>query len=214
MSTTLMRGFGWTGWVWSRIGSFVQAAFLLGALLVSSPVSATADPALDALRNRQVWTTLPPALLNALASRLRTVENVHEFAQLAEDTGILEQNIRPLVADGHRTEFLVGAISGALTSYGNAAGDRQQLGTARRAFALALLLNPRNPSALFSLGLVHALSRNCSEAVRFLDQVIGLKPQPKSADSWEGGLGDLERIGILDELKRNAADVKRQCQPR
>ncbi len=212
---TLSSKFSQTGPAWSTNGFCVPAAFLLGALLtVGSPVATSADPALDAFRNRQAWASLPPTLLNALAVRLRTVENVREFTQLAEDAGLLEQNIRPLVAGGHQPEFLVGAISRGLTSFGNAAGERQQMDSARGAFSLALILNPRNPSALFSLGLVHAISRNCGEAMRFLDQLTALKPQPNSADSWEGGLADLERSGMLDELKRNAADVRRQCQRR
>jgi tetratricopeptide (TPR) repeat protein len=197
---------------------------LVALLTVSAPVATSADPALDAFRNSQAWATLPPALLSVLAARLRTVENVREFMQLVEAADLLQQSIRPLVAlrqdirplvaDGHGPDFLVGAISSVLTSYGNAAGERQQLDSARRAFSLALLLNPRNPSALFSLGLIHTISRNCGEAARALDQLIALKPQPNSADSWEGGLADLEKSGMLAELKRNAADVRLQCQQR
>lgn len=211
----LMGRFSRTGPAWSRNAFCVPTAFLLGGLLtVGSAIPTSADPALDAFRSRQAWGSLPPALLEALAVRLRTVENVREFTQLAEDAGLLEQNIRPLVAGGQRPDFLIGAISRVPTSYGNAAGERQQLDSARRAFSLALLLNPRNPSALFSLGLVHAISHNCGEATRLLDQLIALKPQANPADSWEGGLADLEKGGLLDDLKRNAADVRRQCQRR
>lgn len=72
-------------------------------------------------------------------------------------------------------------------------------------------MNPRNPSALFSLGLVHTLSHNCREAVRYIDRLLALKPDPSSGDSWEGGLVDLERSGMLDDLKRTAREVRRQC---
>lgn len=212
---TLAGRFRWTGLAWFRDGFCVLTAFFFSALLtVATPVPASADLALDVFRSRQAWASLPPALLNALAVRLRTVENVREFTQLAEDADLLERHIRPLVAGGHRPDFLIGAISRILTSYGNAAGERQQLESARRAFSLALLLNPRNPSALFSLGLVHTISHNCGEAARVLDRLIALKPEPHSSDSWEGGLADLERSGMLDDLKRNAADVRRQCQRR
>lgn len=209
----LARRFGRAALAWFKDGLCVLAAFFFSALLtVAAPVPAGADPALDAFRSRPAWASLPPALLNALAVRLRTVENVQEFTQLAEEAGLLEGHIRPVAVGGHRPDFLIGAISRILTSYGNAAGERQQLESARRAFSLALLLNPRNPSALFSLGLVHTTLQNCGEAARLLDQLIALKPEPNSSDSWEGGLADLERSGMLGDLKRNAADVRRQCQ--
>ena len=171
----------------------------------------TKDPALDAFRSRPAWANLPPALLTALADRLCTVENVQQFTRLSEDSGLLEQNIYPLVMSDRDVDYLTGMISTALTSYGNAAGERQELENARRAFTLALLLNPRNPATLFGLGLVHTFSYNCREAVRYFDQLLALKPDPSSNDALEGGLVDLERIGMLDDFKRKALDLRRQC---
>lgn len=204
-----------SGRKWLAHGLCVMLAFLVGGvLIVAAPVHTRADQALDAFRSRQAWASMPPTVLRALAARLHTVENVREFMQFAEGAGLLDRHIRPLAENEQRADFVIGGISRVLTSYGNAAGERQDLDNARRAFALALLLNPRNPSALFSLGLVHTLTRNCRDALAFLDRLIALKPDPNSADAWEGGLVDLERSGMLADLKRNAIDLRRQCQGR
>ena len=172
----------------------------------------TKNPALDAFRTRPAWVNLPLDLLSALVDKLRTIENIEQFIRLTEDVGLLENNIYPLVVLDQNVDFLMGPISTALTSYGNAAGERQELENAQRAFTLALLLNPRNPATLFGLGLVHTFSHNCREAALYFDQLLALKPDPNSGDALEGGLVDLEKTGMLDDFKRKALDLKLQCQ--
>lgn len=148
------------------------------------------------------------------------------FAELAEKSGILDRNIKPLASDTD-VRFAVSGLAGTVTGYGNALGDKKQFAEARRAFDLALLIFPRHVPAWASLAALTFLQHDCSRALAWANKVLRFGPDPSSTDPWEQGLaqsmtaegerraaqvlGDPGLIGTWKEIQDSMRDIQNAC---
>jgi tetratricopeptide (TPR) repeat protein len=150
-------------------------------------VHAEPKSALEVFESRPGWKKLTPNFLNALANKLRTVDNATEFARLCEKTGILENNILGLanIADVD-PEFAIGTVTTTLNSYANKMGEQRKFIQAKKALELALLLKPRYVPTWVSMALVTFNMGDCILAISWADKVLSFKPDSK--DIWERGL--------------------------
>lgn len=179
-------------------------------------------------KSRPVWKELPVGFLNALASKLDSVQAASEFAELCEQTCMLRGDITRIVdLMGDEPEDALGGIAATLTSYANTMGDRKKFDAAKRALRLALTLKPRHMPAWSSMALVSYFTGDCTTAVFWADKVLTFTPNPDSRDLWERAaadsitpegerfaskaLNDPGLLGASNELQQQMKAIKYAC---
>lgn len=190
-------------------------------------INAEAKPetTLQVFTMRRIWKKFPSEFLEALAEKLKSVENAKEFVVFCENTGILDNNIVKIVHE--EPGYALGSAAATLTSYANAMGERQKFHQAKRSLEFALLLRPRNVVAWMSMALVMINLNDCHTAVMWADKVLNFKPDPNSDDPWEAGvaramtsegaqyaaevIGDTEIVGGFNEIQKQMKAIKEMC---
>lgn len=161
------------------------------------------ETSLDVFTVRRTWKAFPAEFLEALATKLQSVEKAKEFVALCEDTEILANNI---VKFAHQDPaFAIGSAAATLTSYANAMGEQRKFHEAKRALEFAMLLRPRHLPAWISMALVTVNLNDLQAAVAWADKVLNFKSDPNTDDPWEAGA---QRM-MTPDGERQATDALR-----
>jgi tetratricopeptide (TPR) repeat protein len=166
----------------------VGFAVVIGFLVARRVVVAEPDPqtALQVFTSRPTWQTFPAQFLEALASRLQSIQKAREFVSFCESTEILYANIIKYAQ--HETQFALGFAATTLTSYANAMGQQQKPQEAQCALEFAILIRPEHVWAWASLALVNFDLKNCQAAVTWANKVLNFKPDPNNNDPFARGV--------------------------
>ena len=213
-----------------RANRLVLAITTSVCLILTPPELAAqvASEASEVLLSRPAWRDVPESTLRAIAARLETPSRVREFAELCEQTGILQNNIRQIAGSGPAdADYVLGMIAATLTSYGNGLGDQARFREAGRVLEFAVMLKPRHVPAWISLALVAVNTGDCRGAVQWADKVLNFKPDPNSDDEWERGaaaaltregekeaadaLGEPDAIGAWQQMQQQMRLIKDHC---
>ena len=121
---------------------------------ITGTVSDPDGAVLAFFKSRPVWQELPSGFLEALASKLDSVQAASGFAEFCEQGGILEAITKIVDHTGSEPEDTLGFVASTLTSYANGLGNTEKFDDAREALHLALTLKPRYVPAWLSMALV------------------------------------------------------------
>jgi hypothetical protein len=147
------------------------------------------NEALAVFQNRQDWKTLPPDFLNQLAIKLKTADSALEFVLLCEKTGILKENIKPIletVNDNNEVAILL--VSNSIVSCGNKMIYEKQYSLAKRLLQISILIEPRNYPAWESMAGVSLNINDCKNAIFWANKVLSFKPDKNSENIVERNL--------------------------